>query len=119
MFANIRIVRMTALLVALALGLVIVHDSVATHSQFQMGWLCQRADGSLWRDPSFGCASDDPRCWPKQCAPSEHLSEGWRHACTWLLFRSETRPTGPPPYYRGDSPGAGCPGRDPALHDVR
>lgn len=100
-------------IVALVLSGAAVHDAFAGYVQFDKGLLCQRADGSMWRDSSFGCITDDPRCWPNQCIPSKAVAEGWRHACTWLFFEMEMPPTGEPPYFTGDAAGAGCPGKSP------
>lgn len=99
--------------VVVALAGVVAHDAVAAFVGFDPGLLCQRGDGSLWRDPSFGCTDDDPKCWPNQCAPSQPVAEGWRHACVWWFFAAEARPTGDPaPRVRGEAPGAGCEGRE-------
>lgn len=103
-----------ALGVALALGpaVVVSHDFYQAAS-FDTSLLCQRSDGSFWRDPSNGCTrGNDRRCADApDCADSTTISEGWRHTCTWLIFDSEFRPSGGPPFYTGPAPGRGCLGR--------
>ena len=91
---------------------VVAHDAVRSAS-LSIDLLCQRPDGSLWRDPSQGCTGgEDPRCTTGTgCTDSTILSEGWRHACTWLLFDEEIAPRGEEPFHVGPSPGGGCPGR--------
>jgi hypothetical protein len=104
-----------ALGAALASASVVVvsHDFVESASFNRWDLLCQRSDGSLWRDPSQGCTGgEDPRCAQGTgCADSAIISEGWRHACTWFLFDQEAAPRGEAPFYEGPSPGGGCPGR--------
>lgn len=56
---------------------------------FDTGLLCERSDGSRWRDPSFGCsAGEDPRCVDgKGCVDSAKVPEGPRQSCGWLRQR--------------------------------
>jgi hypothetical protein len=94
------------------LGAVGVHDAYCHYVHFDRSVLCRRADGSLWRDPSSGCTGgEDPRCRYAPCEDSERVSEGWRHACSWVILEAEVPPSGPPPHYDGPSPGRGLPGR--------
>ena len=89
-----------------------VHDSYCHYVNFDSSPLCQRSDGSLWRDPSNGCLGhEDPACRDDSCPDSNKVNEGWRHTCSWLFLRSEVGPTGPPPHYEGHSPRGGLPGR--------
>jgi hypothetical protein len=98
-------------LATLVLTSVGVHDAYC-YLQFNLSPLCQRADGSLWRDPSNGCYShEDPFCRYEACPDSTMLREDWRHSCGWVFSRTEVGPTGPPPYFEGPSPGSGNPGR--------
>jgi hypothetical protein len=100
---------------ALALCAVVVvsHDAYQAASFNATDLLCQRSDGSLWRDPSQGCTGgEDLRCTEGTgCADSTMVSEGWRHACTWLVFDKEIAPRGEGPFHEGPSPGGGCLGR--------
>ncbi len=99
-------------LMAVGVGAVGFHDAYCHYVDLDSGSLCRRADGSLWRDPSMGCGGhEDPRCRYEACADSEFLSEDWRHSCSWVVLRTEVPPSGPAPYYDGDSPGRGVPGR--------
>jgi hypothetical protein len=95
-------------------GVVVSHDfyQAASFQGFEL--LCQRADESLWRDPSQGCTGgEDPRCVEESaCADSTIVSEGWRHACTWFIFEKEVATRGEEPFYDGSSPGRGCLGRN-------
>jgi len=101
-----------ATLVLVPLGVVGVHDAWCHYVDFDIGTLCERADGSLWRDPSQGCTGgNDPQCRYESCADSEALSEGWRHACSWVFLQNEIGPSGPPPYFEGPAPGQGVLGR--------
>ena len=85
-----------ALLAASALGLplltVATHDAYCHYVHFDRAPLCQRADGTLWRDPSGGCSGhEDPSCGEAVCADSEMLSEASRHTCSWLISQREQR----------------------------
>lgn len=88
------------------------HDTYCHYVHFDSAPLCQRADGSLWRDPSNGCfGHEDPACQYEECPDSEMLSEDWRHTCSWVILRREVAPSGPAPYYDGPAPRSGVPGR--------
>ena len=71
---------------ALALCAVVVvsHDAYQAASFRAYELLCQRSDGSLWRDPSQGCTGgEDPRCTQgTACADSTMVSE--RRLSTFL-----------------------------------
>lgn len=110
--------RRSILLYGLCAALVVSAASVVSHDLFQRisfnpYALCQRSDESFWRDPSNGCfGGEDPRCTAGTgCADSTMVSEGWRHACSWLLFGLEVGPRGEEPFHEGPSPGGGCLGR--------
>lgn len=105
-----RILVGLLLVIVVAGSLVLAHDGVA-RLRFNQGWLCQRSDGTHWRDHSNGCAGEDPRCAETACATSALLVEGWRHACVWVFFKADAPPTGPRPYNEAPSPGQGCSGR--------
>lgn len=96
-----------------AAAVVVSHDFLEAAS-LDVDLLCQRSDGSFWRDPSQGCTGgEDPRCTDDiGCADSTMVSEGWRHACTWFFFDREIAPRGEEPFYEGPSPGRGCLGRE-------
>ncbi len=103
---------------AVAAGLALIPVVIVSHdfyqaATFDTSLLCQRADGSFWRDPSNGCTGgEDRRCASEtDCAESAIIPEGWRHACTWIVFDSEIRPSGETPFYEGPSRGRGCLGR--------
>ncbi len=91
------------------------HDAYCHYVDFDRGMLCQRPDGTLWRDASGGCTSgNDIECEQssaESCPDSEMLSEGWRHACSWVFLKVEWPPSGPPPYYEWPAPGQGVLGR--------
>jgi hypothetical protein len=98
--------------VASMVAVVVSHDYYQAAS-LSSDLLCERSDGSFWRDPSHGCyGHEDPRCtYETDCADPTITSEGWRHACTWILFDREVSPVGQEPFYEGPSPGRGCLGR--------
>ncbi len=99
---------------ALALGAASVggHDVYCHYVHYDPSVLCERPDGSLWRDPSDGCTGhEDPDCRTTDCPASKRISEGWRHTCSWLFLRAEIGPSGPAPHNEGPSPGRGDPGR--------
>ena len=109
-----RTLLITGLLVAVlgALGVVGAHDAYCHYVDLDRGLLCQRPDGSLWRDASSGCTGgEDPQCRYEPCGDSEALSEDWRHACSWVFLEAEVPPSGPPPFHDGPAPGRGVPGR--------
>lgn len=92
----------------LAMTVVVVHDAACTLS-FSTGRLCERPDGTLWRDDSWGCfAGEDPAC-EDGCVDSRMVSEGPRRSCSWVLQRNEWPANGEPPYHVGPSPGSGVP----------
>lgn len=99
--------------VALGATTVGAHDWYPSVWSFNPDLLCQRDDESMWRDLSNGCTGgDDPRCHRETgCSDSTVLTEGWRHACTWLLFDKERAPSGPEPHIEGQSSGRGCAGQ--------
>lgn len=100
-------------LIAIAIAVVGVHDMYCHYIDLDISQLCERPDGSLWRDPSAGCsAGNDPTCQSTdECANSVFVSEDWRHSCTWVFLHTEVAPNGEPPYHQGPSPGGGVPGR--------
>jgi hypothetical protein len=98
--------------VALIPAVVVTHDFLESAS-FSEASLCQRPDGSFWRDWYVECDShNDPRCVTEPgCPDSTPISEGWRHACTWILFDKGVPPSGDEPFYEGPTPGRGCLGQ--------
>ena len=75
-----------ALVVLLALVTVLAHD-YACHSE-SLHLICERADGSTWKDPSGGCQYEDPRCGGAvDCERSKMIDEGFRDSCGWVFFR--------------------------------
>src|SRR5687767_14821098 len=100
--------RVAVVVVVLLVGTVVAHDAVCSVT-FGSGLLCERPDGSLWRDASYGCSGgEDPACL-EPCVDSTPLAEGPRTSCNWLLMRTERPATGDPPHHTGPSPGTGGP----------
>ena len=110
---RVRVLILCALGVAVSiLGVIVTHDFLQVLS-LSPSLLCERPDGTLWRDASNGCTGgEDPLCdGGLGCESASPVSEGWRHACTWLFFEEEVPPRGEEPFYSGPSPGRGCVGR--------
>jgi len=61
------------------------------------GILCEREDGTTWRDPSGGChAGEDPRCVDGAgCADSRAVAEPASASCSWLLLEQSFPATSP------------------------
>lgn len=96
-----------ALFVAWVVAGVVVHD-VPCAAQFNPSMLCERVDGTLWRDPSNGCtAGNDHGCPDGECPDSVRVSEPGRRSCSWVIMKKEVPSQSPPPYYTGPFPGRG------------
>lgn len=102
------IIRITVVVAVLLVGTVVVHDAVCNVT-FGSGLLCERPDGSLWRDTSWGCSSGEDRACGDPCVDSTPIAEGPRKSCGWLLLKLDRPATGEPPHYTGPSPGTGGP----------
>ncbi|CAN5376522.1 hypothetical protein BH23ACT3_BH23ACT3_04630 [soil metagenome] len=73
-----RPVPLVVSVLALVTASIGVRDVYCHYVDFDSSPLCQRSDGSLWRDPSNGyLGHEDPACRDQDCPDSEMLSEGW------------------------------------------
>ena len=79
-----------AILIGVAVVGVVPHD-VYCNGQVAAGSLCERSDGSHWRDPSNGCSGgEDPRCDEgKGCAASAFAAEPAKTSCAWVMHKDE------------------------------
>jgi hypothetical protein len=96
-----RSVLVVACVLVAAPSVIVVHDlyrswSVDPHGDF--GALCERDDGSVWRDPWMGCGHwEDPRCrYDEVCPDSTMITELVVPTGSWV-FGKDRRLTGPEP----------------------
>lgn len=92
-------------LVVAPVGTVVAHDLFrwwAVDALSVGGYLCERDDGTVWRDPSMGCGYwEDPRCrYDQPCASSRIITEAIVETGAWVLW-TERRVTGPDPVPAG------------------
>jgi hypothetical protein len=86
--------------VVLVGGAVVVGHDAYCYVTYERGHgaLCEREDGSTWRDPSGGChAGNDPRCVDGVgCDDSMLVPEPASSSCGWILMKQEHPATAPP-----------------------
>lgn len=89
-----------AFVIAVTAG-VLGHDAYC-YATFEPshGILCERDDGSRWRDPSDGCSGgEDPRCRTSDpepvCADSVVVPEEAQESCGWFVMKLSSPATGP------------------------
>lgn len=72
--------------VCLSLLGILTHDYLCdTGSQYA---ICERPDGTRWRDPSVGCFEEDPRCRDgSECVASRLVADPGSESCAWIFFK--------------------------------